>query len=475
MGFHRASAYDGRVADTLDRLRASFRALRHRNFRLFLGGQIVSLVGTWMQQVALGWLVYRLTASPFLLGLIGFAGQIPSLVLSPFAGVWADRLNRHRMVIATQTLAMLQAFALWALVFGGVLQVWHLVALSGFIGLVNAVDVPARQAFLVQLVGGREDLANAIALNSSTFNAARLVGPAIAGALIARLGEGPVFLINALSYVAVILALLAMRVPPQAAPREAPPPTLQSLKQGLAYAAGSLPIRTLLALIGVVGLVGVPFSVLMPVFATDVLKGDAHTLGYLMAAVGVGALAGALTLAARQSVRGLGRQIVLAVGVFGAGLVGFALSRNVPLSLALLFLCGYGMMVHMAASNTILQTIVEDDKRGRVMSLYAAAFMGTLPLGSLIGGALAARIGAPRTVLLGGAACLLAAAAFARALPALRERVRPIYARLGIIPEVAAGLLTASEPLGAAAASGRPLAALPEAAEPTSEPADPAS
>lgn len=461
------------MSEAVDRLRSSFRALRHRNFRLFLGGQVVSLVGTWMQQVALGWLVYRLTASPFLLGLIGFAGQIPSLLLSPLAGVWADRLNRHRIVIATQVLAMLQAFVLWGLVFAGVVQVWHLVVLSAFVGVVNAVDVPARQAFLVQMVGGRDDLANAIALNSSAFNAARLVGPAVAGALIARLGEGPVFLINAVSYLTVIAALLSMQVPAQPGREAAPAPAWQSLKQGLAYVAGSLPIRTLLSLIAVVSLVGVPFTVLMPVFARDVLKGDAHTLGLLMAAVGTGALAGALSLAARRSVRGLGRQIAAAVALLGAALVAFSVSRDLRLSLVLLFLCGYGMMVHMASSNTILQTIVEDDKRGRVMSLYATAFMGTLPLGSLIGGALAARIGAPATVLLGGLACLAAAATFSRALPRVREQVRPIYARLGIPPAIAAGLQTASEP-ATAAASGRPLGSPPEAADAEVEPADPA-
>lgn len=455
LGAARASAYHARVGEGLDRLRASFRALRHRNFRLFLLGQVVSLLGTWMQQVALGWLVYRLTRSPLLLGLVGFAAQIPSLLVAPFAGVWADRLDRHRMVIATQAAALLQALALALLVLAGAIQIGHVLALSLFIGFVNAVDVPARQAFLVQMAG-RDDLANAIALNSSAFNAARLVGPSIAGVLIARFGEGPVFLVNALSYLAVIAALVAMRVPPQP-PARAPLAPWRSLREGLGYAARSLPIRAILLLLAAVGLVGVPFTVLMPVFATDVLGGDAHTLGFLSSAVGTGALAGALTLAARRSVRGLGRRIVAAVALFGASLVAFAASRELLLSLPFLFLAGYGMMVHMASSNTILQTIVEEDKRGRVMSLYAAAIMGTLPLGSLFAGALAGRFGAPATVALGGLGCLAAAAGFARALPRVREEVRPIYARLGILPELAAGLQTATEPAaGAAAARGEP-------------------
>ena len=422
-----------RVSASSNTLAHGFRALRHRNFRLFLGGQIVSLVGTWMQQLALGWLVYRLTHSAFLLGLVGFVGQIPSLFLSPFAGVWADRFNRHRIVIGTQTLSMLQAFVLAALVLLGVVRVWHILALSLFIGVVNAVDVPTRQAFLVQMVGGkRDDLANAIALNSSTFNAARLVGPSIAGLLVARVGEGTVFLLNGLSYAAVILALFAMRVSPQPPSAHAGAPLWHTLREGVGYVAGSAAMRTLLLLLGLVGLVGVPFTVLMPVFATDVLQGDADTLGFLMAAVGLGALAGALTLAARKSVRGLGALIAGSVALFGASLVALSLSRSVPLSLLLFFLSGFGVMVQMAGSNTILQTIVDDEQRGRLMSFYAVANMGTQPLGSLCAGAIAAHIGAPRTVLLGGLGCLAGAAGFARVLPTLRKEVRPIYARLGI-------------------------------------------
>ncbi len=435
-----------RVSEAVARLGDSFRALRHRNFRLFLGGQAISVTGTWMQQVGLGWLVYRLTRSALMLGLVGFASQIPSLFIAPFTGVWVDRWSRHRIVIGTQVLSMLQALTLALLVLTGVIRVWHVLVLGAFLGLVNAVDIPARQAFLVQMVGGREDLANAIALNSSTFNAARLVGPSIAGFLIARLGEGIVFLLNGVSYVAVILALLAMKIPPPAAAPGRGSSAWRTLMEGIGYVAASAPIRTILFLLGLVSLVGVPFTVLMPVFAAEVLHGGAHTLGFLMGAIGVGALAGALSLAARKTVRGLGRLIGVGVAVFGASLVAFSLSRDLRLSLVLLFLCGYGMMVHTASSNTILQTIVEDDKRGRVMSFYAAAFMGTLPLGSLFAGALAGRIGATRTVLIGGLGCLAAAVAFARNLPALRAQVRPIYVRLGIIPELAAGLEIATEP-----------------------------
>lgn len=422
-----------------------FRALRHRNFRLFLAGQIISLAGTWMQSVALSWLVYRLTRSPFLLGLVGFAGQLPSLLLAPLAGVWADRADRRRIVIGTQAAAMAQALALSALVLTGRVTIADILVLSVFLGLVNGADVPTRQAFLVEMVRGREDLAGAIALNSSVFNAARLVGPAVAGFMIGLVGEGVVFLLNGLSYVAVIAALFAMKLERRPPPAGRRPPVWRELKEGVRYAAGFAPIHALLLLIGLVSLVGVPFTVLMPVFATDVLHGGAHTLGLLMSALGVGALGGALFLAARRSVRGLGRIILAAVTLFALSLVAFGLSRREWLSLALLAAAGFGMMVHMASSNTILQTIVDEDKRGRVMSFYAMAFMGTVPLGSLLSGALAARIGAPATVVLGGIACLFGAAAFARALPGLRAQIRPIYARLGVIPEVASGLQTAAE------------------------------
>jgi MFS family permease len=432
------------------RLRSLGRALKHRNYRLFFFGQSISLIGTWMTRVATSWLIYRLTGSAMLLGVVGFAGQVPTFLLAPVAGVLVDRWDRQRVLIVTQVLAMMQSALLAALALSGVITVTHVVILSVFQGLINAFDMPTRQALVVHMVEDRADLANAIALNSSTFNAARLVGPAIAGLLIVEMGEGLVFLVNGVSYVAVIAALLAIRVAPRPPASDPSVPPWHNLKEGVAYAWSLSSIRTLLLIVALAGFAGMPYRVLMPVFATDVLHGDAHTLGFLTGGIGVGALAGALFLAARRGVRGLGRVILVAVLVFGASLVGFAASRSFALSLVLVFFAGFGMMVQTASCNTILQTIVDDDKRGRVMSFYAAALQGTMPLGSLLAGTLAGAVGAPRTVLLGGAACLLGALGYARILPALRREIRPIYVRLGIIPEVAAGLQSATEPIPAA-------------------------
>jgi MFS family permease len=426
-------------------LRHSLRALRHRNFRLFLGGQFVSLIGTWLQSVALGWLLYRLTHDAFLLGLAGFLTQIPSLVLSPLAGVGADRWNRHRMVIATQTLAMVQALALAALVLSHHEAVAPILLLNFLLGIANAVDVPARQAFVVELVAGSDDLPNAIALNSSVFNLARLVGPALAGPLIAALGEGNVFLLNGLSYLAVIAALLAIRVPGR--PHRAEPwaELTSHLRQGLRYVVGFDPVRSLLVLLALVNLFGTTNMVLLPIYAGDVLHGDAHTYGLLVGSIGVGALFGAMYMAARRTVVGLGRVIVVALSLFCASLVALALTRNQWLAVPVLAATGFGMMVHMASSNTIVQTLVDPAMRGRVMSFYTVAFMGSAPLGSLLLGWSASRIGAPWTTGLSSLVCLGAVAAFARKLPALRSQVRPIYARMGVIPEVAEGLREAEE------------------------------
>lgn len=423
------------------------RALRHRNYRLFFGGQSISLIGTWMTRIATSWLVYRLTGSAWLLGLVGFAGQIPSFLLAPFAGVLVDRWNRHRLLVVTQVLAMVQSAALAALALTGVINIRHILALSLFQGLINAFDMPGRQAFVVEMVELRADLANAIALNSSMVNAARLLGPSIAGGVIAAVGEGWCFALDAASYLAVIASLLLMRIAPRAARPEAAARgrVLPELREGLAYVARSAPIRSILLLLATVSLVGMPYTILMPIFASQILHGGPHTLGFLMAATGVGALGGAVYLASRETVLGLGRLIALMSALFGAGLIGFAYSRSLWLSLLLLLATGAGFMVQMAASNTILQTLVEDDKRGRVMSFYTMAFMGTAPFGSLIAGAVAHRIGAPATLALGGAGCLLAAAWFARLLPELRQSVRPIYVRMGILPEMAAGIQTATE------------------------------
>ena len=421
------------------------RALRSRNYRLFVAGQSVSLVGTWMQQVAMSWLVYRLTGSAFLLGVVGFTSQIPTLLLAPVAGVLADRGNRRRLLLATQTCAMLQAAILAAAVLTGVIQVWQILILSLFLGVVNAFDIPIRQSFVVEMVADREDLGNAIALNSSMVNGARLIGPTIAGALVASVGEGPCFVLNSVSYLAVIVALAAMRIAPRSGHEVRRRRIIRELHEGFTYAFEFGPIRSILLLIALVSLMGMPYSVLVPVFAKEVLHGDAHTFGFLMTAAGCGALAGTLFLASRKSVLGLGRMIVRATCLFAAGIALFAISRNVLFSLAALAVAGFGGMTLVASSNTILQTILEDDKRGRVMSFFTVAFIGMTPFGSFGAGVMAESIGARQALLVGAASCLAGAALFARYLPAIRETVRPIYVRMGIIPEVAVGMETATE------------------------------
>ncbi|HEU5208276.1 MAG TPA: MFS transporter [Longimicrobiales bacterium] len=425
------------------KLRFALRALRHRNFRLFTAGQSISVIGTWMQQVAVSWLVYRLTGSAFYLGLVGFLGQAPAFVLAPFAGALADRVNKHRLVIATQTAAMVQATLLAVLVLSGTVEVWHILLLMTMLGAIIGFDTPSRQAFLLEMVGERADLPNAIALNSSMFNLARLIGPAIAGVAIAVMGEGWVIAINAASYIAVLSSLLLMRLTPVRRVR-ASVSVLSHIREGFDYAFGFAPIRSILLMVATVSVVAVPFTVLLPVIATDVLGGGADTLGFLMAAMGLGALSGALFLAARSTVAGLGRVIARAATLFGAALLGVAASRSLPLTLLALVFAGFGMMTQMASSNTVLQTLVDDDKRGRIMSLYSMAFLGMTPLGSLIAGVAASRIGAPLTIAVGGTCAILAAFLFRLRLPALREQVRPIYRRLGILPEVARGLQAAT-------------------------------
>jgi len=407
-------------------LQLIFRALHHRNYRLFFGGQGVSLIGTWMQQIAMSWLVYRMTQSAFLLGVIGFLGQIPAFLLSPFAGVLIDRWNRHRILVGTQSLAMIQAFILAFLTLTGTIAIWHIIILALSLGFVNAFDMPTRQAFVVEMVETGEDLGNAIALNSFLFNGARLLGPSIGGILISLLGEGVCFLLNGISFIAVIAALLAMKMTKREI-RSKSSHVLQGIKEGFTYAFGFPPIRSLLLLLGLVSLAAMPYTVLMPVFAKNILHGGPHTLGFLLGASGVGALVGAVYLASRKSVLGLGRLIVIALNIFGIGLIAFSVSRVLSLSLLLLAFTGFGMMVQMASTNTVLQTIVEEDKRGRVMSLYTMAFMGMVPFGSLLAGTLASKIGAPGTIMISGLACILGSILFARKLPALREMVRPIY------------------------------------------------
>ncbi|MCJ7508789.1 MAG: MFS transporter [candidate division Zixibacteria bacterium] len=420
------------------------RALYSRNYRLFFAGQGVSLIGTWMQRIALGWLVYRLTHSAFLLGMVGFAGQIPILLLSPIAGVLADRWNRRRLIIVTQILSMLQAFVLTFLILSHTIAIWHIIFLSIFLGIVNSFDTPVRQAFVVEMIEKKEDLGNAIALNSSIFNGARLLGPSIAGILIAAVGEGICFLFNGISYIAVIFALIAMRIKPQKKPaREAH--ILHGLKEGFMHSFGFAPIRSILLLLGLVSLVGMPYTVLMPIFAKDILHGGPRTLGFLMGAAGVGALVGALYLASRKSPKGLEKIIALSTTIFGVGLIVFSSSRQIWLSLPLMSLTGFGMMVQMASSNTILQTIADDDKRGRVMSFYTMSFLGTAPFGSLLAGGLAGKIGTPQTLLLGGIFCILGAFLFTRQLSTLRETIGQAYTKKDAVLEVRRGIQGATE------------------------------
>ena len=411
----------------------AWRALRHRNFRLFFGGQSISLVGTWMTRIATSWLVYRLTGSALLLGTVSFAGQIPTFLFAPFAGVWVDRLDRRQVLVWTQTLSMVQSFALAALTLSHHIAIHWILALSVMQGIVNAFDMPGRQAFMVKMVEDRRDLSNAIAINSSMVNVARLIGPSLAGILIAVTSEGWCFLIDGISYIAVIASLLMMRLHAPVMERRTTS-TLTELKAGWTYVSEFVPVRTILLLFAVISLMGMPFVVLMPIFAARVLHGGPHTLGFLMGAMGVGALVSALSLAARKSVLGLVRMIPIAAAVFGLGLIGFGLSRVFWLSMIMVLIAGMGMMQGMAGSNTIIQTIVSEDKRGRVMSYYTMAFVGMAPFGSLLAGTLAHAVGAPWTVIANGSAVLLGAAWFATQLPAVRREIRPIYREMGILP-----------------------------------------
>lgn len=397
-------------------LKTIFRSLKYHNYRLFFAGQSISLLGTWIQRIAMPWLVYDLTQSVVLLGVVGFVGQIPTFLLSPFAGVLTDRWNRYHIMIATQILAMLQAVILTILVFTHTVEIWHIIVLSCFLGCINAFDTPARQSFMIKMVDKKEDLANAIALNSSMVNGARLLGPSIAGILIASTGEGICFLLNALSYIFVIWSLLQMKVEPQEK-KSASQPVLKEFKEGFIYTFSIVPIKYIILLLALVSLMGMPYAVLMPVFAKEILHGGPHTFGFLMGASGLGALSGALYLASRRSTRNLQKIIPIAAATFGVGLIIFSLLRVYTLSLAMMVVIGLGMMLQMASSNTMLQSIVEDDKRGRVMGFFTMAFMGTTPWGSLLAGYSAKMIGVPYTILLGGIVCIVGALVFIRKLP----------------------------------------------------------
>ncbi len=421
--------------------KGTFRALRHRNFRLFFGGQLISLVGTWMQNIAQSWLVYRLTGSALLLGLVGFAGQAPVFFLATLGGAVADRRARRDVLLVTQTTAMLLALALAALTLPGLVRTWHVFVLASALGVVNAFDIPARQAFVVEMVG-KEDMGNAIALNSSMFNGARILGPSVAGLLVASIGEGWCFAANGASFLAVIAGLAAMRLP-EFVPRPVSARPLAHAAEGFRFVARTPPVRAILLLLGVVSVTGMPYAVLMPIFADQLLHAGARGLGILMGSSGVGALGGALVLASRHGAQGLGRWVATAAGAFGAALVLFSLSRSLWLSAVLLVPVGASMMTQMAASNTLVQTMTPDNLRGRVMAVYAMTFMGMAPMGALLAGAAAHRIGAPATVATGGVVSILGALVFASRLPSLRVRAREL-----IVSEQLAGGDPADEMTG---------------------------
>ena len=406
------------------RLKASLRAFQHRNYRLFFAGQLTSLVGTWMQTVAQSWLVYRLTGSATLLGLVGFASQFPIFLLSPIAGAVADAYPRRRTMIVIQSLMMLLAFPLAALTLMNRIQVWHVIVLAILLGFVNAFDIPVRQSFVAEMVG-REDLINAIALNSSMMNGARIIGPAVAGILVSLVGEGWCFLINGLSYLAVIIGLIFITAGNNR-PREHQGSRVEAIFEGFRFALDTGPVRALLLLLGVVSLMGMPYSVLMPIFADDILKGGAKGLGLLMGSSGIGALLGAAVLAGRQGVRGLGNWVMFACAGFGTSLILFSLSRKFWLSMLLLMPVGFSMMVQMASSNTLIQSMVPDRLRGRVMALYSMMFLGMAPFGALLAGILANLMGAPSTVALGGAVCIAGAVVFRSHLPKIRAEGRQL-------------------------------------------------
>lgn len=428
----------------MPKLPASFRALASRNYRLYLLGQGLSLIGTWMQQTGIQWLVYDETRSPAILGAVIFFGQIPAFFLAPLAGVFSDQLDRRRTLYVTQALAMSQAVLLTVLTRSGHIEIWQIIALSALLGMINALDMPTRQAFLVDMAPTRADLPNAIALNSSMVNLSRMIGPFLGGLIISLGGPVACFFANALSYVAVIVALLAMRDLPQR-PRRTNGPVVRGLVEGVSYAFGFAPIRALLLMVAMTSIFGTSLMTLFPVFARDVLHGDAPLFGYLAGATGVGSLAAALYLASLTTVVGLGPKIAWAAIVMGLTSVAFSFSDSAPLSLAILVGYGFSFMLLLAGCNTLIQTVVEDDKRGRVMSLYTMAFMGTVPLGSLLAGTLASTFDAPTAARIGGGAAILFALVFLWRLPNLRAQVQPIYERAGLVPPMTAAVGAAAE------------------------------
>jgi len=419
------------------------RSLSHRNFRLFFIGQGISVIGTWMQKVAMSWLVFQLTGSSFQLGLVLFCGQIPALLLSPVAGVLIDRWNRRRLLLLTQSLSMIQAFLLAFLDMSGTIAVWQILPLSLFLGIVTTFDMTSRQVFLSEMVTSRQDLGNAVALNSSMVNVARLLGPSLAGLLLAATSTGVCFLVNGVSYFAVLLALLAMRMTPRAQPHTRKK-LREGLREGFAYAFGFAPIRLILLSVCLMSMAGSSYDVLLPQFSIGVLHGNARTLGLLGTATGLGSLGGAVFLATRSTVVGLGKWIWIGLALMGIGLIAFAHVMQLWAALPVLAVIGFGMMVQLAVSNTLLQTIADEDKRGRVMSFYTMGFLGMAPLGSLLTGWMTVRLGIVSALMINGSACLFGAALFCALLPRLRELIRPVYIRLKILP-LATGIEAATE------------------------------
>jgi len=411
-------------------MKHSLRAFRHRNYRLFFSGQLLSLIGTWIQQLATGWLVYRLTGSAWLLGVTAFASQIAMFVLAPFGGLWADRVDRRKLLLATQVLAMAQGLALAALAYSGLIEVWHIVVMAALLGVVMAFDMPIRQSFTLEMVPDKRDLPSAIAFNGFMQNTGRMIGPAIAGMMLHVSSEAFCFLLNGVSKIAVIVAIVAMNV--RSAPRRPHGGMWASLVEGLQYARQLAPARWLLPALAVVSFTITPYQALMPIFAAEEFAGGADTLGFLMGAAGIGGVSGLLCLAARQQLQGLTRWTVAGAAVAGTAMLTFAYSPYLPLSLLLVGGVGFGMMLTAMSVSTILQTVSEDSKRGRVMSFYTMAFMGMQPLGSLVAGALASWIGARHTLALSGLCSMLCAYALWRGLPALRAELRPLYQALGI-------------------------------------------
>ena len=412
----------------------AWRALKNRNFRLFFIGQGISVIGTWMTRMATSWLVYRLTGSALLLGIVGFASQIVPFLLQPLAGAWVERMDRQKLLIWTQVAAAIQSFMLAALTLGHIVTIWEVIALSALQGLINAFDAPGRHSFFIQMIEDRNDLGNAIALNSTMVNGARLLGPALAGVTIGLAGEGGCFLIDGISYVAVVASLLMMKIKPVEIAHTADN-LFRQMREGWDYVRSFSPIRTILLLFSIVSLMGYPYMVLLPIFAGQVFHGGPYTLGWLTAASGLGALISALSLAFRKSVVGLTRMIQMSSATLGLALILFGFSHQFALSLLLMGFAGFGMMQSASASNTVMQTLVPEDKRARVISYYAMAYFGSAPIGSLLAGALAQKIGASNTIIITGTFCLLGSLWFSLQMPKIRTVMRPIYQEMGLLPK----------------------------------------